>query len=229
MKWTLSLPLLFAGISSFVVGCSPASVAPSTDAAKPVSLSASDSKPTEGSSVVMRSVAVVDLDEVARQTGYTQNLFARLKEKEDELNERMQLFKSGYQDELDKKKKSFGDKPTPEQEQELKQTTATYNANILQAKQIAQNELAQFKASVQMEASQKLRPYVQKVADAKKMDIVLTISQVYSANAAVDITTEVIREVQKNGGTPDSGSTLQAETASTKKLDAGGGAFKPAK
>ncbi len=169
-------------------------------------------------------VAIVNLNESARQLGETQRWQAEMADRETELNERLELMKMSFEQELSDAKAEMGEALSDEQSQELKALTARYNTSILQEREHARGEYVQFQAGLESEFRKKIRPVALKVAQESGYAVVLQHNAVFDYDASVDITVRIIERLQ---GSPDFASNQEVPRERVSGKLPGGGQFRP--
>lgn len=153
------------------------------------------------------TVAVLDLDAVAKRLGRDVAISDQLKNENDTLVSKLTKSRDELQAKFDASRASIGDKPTDEQTQRLTQLGQSMNSELLAKQQDAQKELGAKQASLVAQFREEVKPVAQKAAAKKGMSIVLLRSDitVLSAEAAVDITDDVVAAMigsGKSSGTP---------------------------
>ncbi len=206
MRYVLtSVGVLLAGLSACAVGCGSNSQPPTVSAqppAPPVPVTPA-SHASETPEAPAHSVAVLDLDTVAKRVGRLDEINAAVKERQADLNERMEILRRSYQFEFDQKKSEFGDAPTDEQQKQLATIQQRMNNGIVQARQQAQQELALHQNALRTRFHEEVRPLARRIAEGRGMSVVITQNFVFAAPETVDITNEVVEQMMKQISTRD--------------------------
>jgi Skp family chaperone for outer membrane proteins len=143
------------------------------------------------------TVAVMDLQRVAEETGLTRQISNQLSTIRTDLQNQLSEVQLKLNTDLIEKQENFGDKPSAEQRQELNQLFVAAKRQLQQAQQQAEGALAQQRANLADQLYDVLRPYAKSVAKQKGMNVVLLKSQalVFDHSPETDITDEVIAAV----------------------------------
>lgn len=172
-------------------------------------------------------VAVIDINEVARQLGEAERLQALLDAKQIELQERLALLQQGYAAQLDQKKAAFGQPPSPEQQRELEQLSASLNTQILQERNLSQNEYSRYEIELEKGYADRVRPYALRIAQAQGFSVVVNKQSVYAFDSAVDVTISVIDELKKIPEFAPATGTFPSARPRVGAAQPGGGQFNP--
>ena len=201
------------------IGCQPATVPVSFAEAE--SSEVQSTKQNVSTSVETLSedrgnggIAVINLNEIARQLGERERWQSDMADREAELNERLEVMKMSFEKELEETKASLGEDLTEEQNKSIKAMTARYNASILQEREHARGEYAQFQVgSVALD-----------VARSLGYSVVLQHNTVFDYDASTEITVRVIEKLQ--GANEFADSPRQRRENVSQRLP-GGGQFRP--
>lgn len=183
-----------------------------------------DSPQPVSTAPVRSGVAIVNLNEIARQLGEAQRWQAAMADRETELNERLELMKISFEQELADAKAAMGEELSEEQSQELKTLTTRYNTSILQEREHARGEYVQFQAGLESEFRKKIRPVALKVAQESGYAVVMQHNAVFDYDASADITVSIIERLQ---GSPDFAATQDEPRERVSGKLPGGGQFRP--
>ena len=218
----VSRAVVVLGVCVMSLGCQPAVIPVSSVETNPVEPEES-SQPVSTRSV-KSGVAIINLNEIARQLGETQRWQAAMTDRETELNERLELMKISFEQELADAKAAMGEELSEEQTQELKTLTTRYNTSILQEREHARGEYVQFQAGLETEFRKKIRPIALKVAQESGYAVVMQHNAVFDYDASADITVRVIERLQ---GSPDFAATDDVPRERLSGKLPGGGQFRP--
>jgi Skp family chaperone for outer membrane proteins len=146
-------------------------------------------------------VAVVDLDEIAKQLGRSEQMANTVQATAGTLSDR--LVKAGNQlnAQLAKMKAGLGEMPSQEDAQKYLQTQRAAQLQFNQATQQVRNALDQTRVKLVADFRTETRPHAQKVAAEKGLHTVFTKNDavVFAFDDAVDITDEVIALMKAEG------------------------------
>jgi Skp family chaperone for outer membrane proteins len=148
-------------------------------------------------------VAVIDLDEVAKRMGRDKEIGQSVEMQEATLSEKL----AGIHDSLNKqyasRKETLGEKPTTEQQQELKSLEKRLSLRVRREQAQAQSDLAVYQQGLIARFREEVKPVARKVAAAKGLSIVLTKDEglFLAVEPAVEITDDVIAKLLENQAT----------------------------
>jgi Skp family chaperone for outer membrane proteins len=147
------------------------------------------------------TVALLDIDAVAKRLGRDAAIVEQLKARNDSLSESLTQERNKLQGELTKSEEALGTSPTDAQKQELLKLGQGLNAQLQSKLQAAREELSAQQTTLIRQFREEVRPVAQKIAAKKGMNIVILRSDivVLSADAAVDITDDVVAEMIGSG------------------------------
>jgi Skp family chaperone for outer membrane proteins len=143
------------------------------------------------------TVAVLDLQRVAKETGYSRQINSHMENLRTELQTQITDVQGQLNTQLAEKQGKFGDKPTEQQRQELNQLFTAAKSQLQQAQQQAMETIQQQRSSLVDELFDLLRPYAKRIANERGMNVVLLKSKalVFDNSPESDITDEVIAAV----------------------------------
>lgn len=147
------------------------------------------------------TVAILDLDAVAKRLGRDVAIADQIKAENDTLVAQLTKTKDDLQSQLDSSAQSLGDKPTDAQKQKLIELGQSLNSQLQVKRQEARQELGQKQTALIQQFREEVKPVAQKVAAGKGMNTVLLRSDlvVLSVDPAVDITDAVVAEMIGSG------------------------------
>jgi Skp family chaperone for outer membrane proteins len=139
------------------------------------------------------TVAVIDLDAVARQIGGDIQMANSIKQRETSLNQQLQSVQTSFQKQIGDKRDELGGEPTEEETQQFALLQRQANTNLNQIRTQAQNDLNRHRLQLVARFREEARPVARAVAAEKGLSIVVTKndSVVFTYQSAVDITDEV--------------------------------------
>jgi Skp family chaperone for outer membrane proteins len=143
-------------------------------------------------------MAVIDLDEVAKTIGRTQEINDSWQVRKRALDQALQQAQTKFRDEITAKKQEFGEQPTDEQQQTLIALEREANNRLLQAGRKAQADLEGFRNQMVAQFRAEIRPFAKQVATEKGLSIVIPRNEGFllSVDPGVDITSDVISAYQ---------------------------------
>ena len=148
-------------------------------------------------------VAIVDLDEVFRRLGREAAVEKELSDKTTSVAGELEELRETLSGRRETKAKEFGEEPTDEQSQELRELTANLSAQFSQEQQKAQREIELLRVSLARRFREEVRPVAREVAAARGREIVMTkTDMVLYAPADADITDEVVERMLTASGKP---------------------------
>lgn len=143
----------------------------------------------------LAGVAVIDLDEVARQLGSDKQIVTAIKQREAALNNKLSQMAKQYTAQFEKQKETLNAVP---QEQESAVQLATFqqqvNQNYNNARAKAQQDLSAHRSDLIERFRNAVRPTAQKVAAKRGLKVILTQQEslIYDVASECDITEEVV-------------------------------------
>lgn len=140
-------------------------------------------------------VAVLDIDEVARQLGVEEKVRVDLLTMQNNLNGELQKTQAALQNQMVGVERAAGQNPTEEQRRQILATNQQLNAEFGRLRNQAQQTLAQERVRLINEFRIKLEPIALKAAKAKGLDTVLmkVTPPVFTYSPEVDITQETAK------------------------------------
>lgn len=176
---------------------------------------------TGSSSMTARGgMAVIDLDKVAAETGRDRQLTQSLELAQNSLNQSLTKTVESAKEQLEAKKKGYGDDLTDDEKQEfsaLERTAVTQLSQIqtryrADFEQFKQKQIAQFRAD--------LKPIAQEVAAKRGLSVVIPKNDglLLSVDSGVDITDDVIKLLRERRPTPTPKIDAEGETPAQKPI-----------
>lgn len=139
------------------------------------------------------SVAVLDLAEVAKETGQDEVIRNKAQEERTKLVTSLQQLAASLDQQLSAEREKIGDKPKEEDSKRLQEMTLQARQQIESAQMQAQNEAGQIEARLVEEFRKKVDPLAEKIARAKGAKALLAAdSYLFWHDPSIDITKEVI-------------------------------------
>ena len=163
---------------SFLVGCEKESAPPQAVAAKPASV----------------QIAVCDLDKIANELGYIDQLNQILTRQQTLLGNEIRKLDATGQAAFNEKLEAVGEFPDDEQKRELAILQSQARQLVLQAQNRARQDFARMRANLVQQIRTKIKKPVDQVATKKGINIVISDraeSVLFTASAA-NITSEVL-------------------------------------
>ena len=142
-------------------------------------------------------VAVLDLERVAKETGYTRQISTQLGGLRSNLQNKLTEVQNQLNTQLNDKQGEFGSKPNEEQRKILNQLFVNAKLQLQQAQQQASDLVQQERSNLIYQLRDILRPYAKQVAGKRGMDVVIlkTDTLIFDNSPDSDITDEVISAV----------------------------------
>ncbi len=167
------------------------------------------------------SVAILDLDAVAKRLGRDLEMADSLQQRESVLNQQLAVVQTSFQNELNEKQSEFGVELADDETQELLGLRRTANLKLNSVRQKAQGNLARYRRSIVNQFREEAKPIARQIAEEKGVKIVLTKNDfvVFSFDSVIDITEEVIARMtaQKTNTAANSTKAKQTPPDSTAK------------
>lgn len=146
------------------------------------------------------SVAVLDIDKVAKELRIDQTVQSELKAIEANLNAQLNQVRANLQAQMTQLETKASQQQTPEAQAQLVNANRKLNADFSSVRAEAQNRLNAARLQRVNDFREKLRPIAKEAAKERGLDVVLTIvPEVYSYDESVDITADVIDRAKKAG------------------------------
>lgn len=140
-------------------------------------------------------VAILDIDEVARQLGVEEKVRVDLLGMQNNLNADLKRTQETMQKQMSGVEEAAGENPTDEQKRQIVATNQQLNEEFGRLRMQAQNTLAQERARMISEFRIRLEPIALKAAAAQKLDVVLmkVTPPVFTYATSVDITQATVK------------------------------------
>ena len=144
-------------------------------------------------------IAIIDLDEVARQLGSDKKIVNAIKQRESALNTKLVELAQNYTSEFKKQKEAI---EAQAQNQEGEVQLATYkqqvNQNFKTARAQAQQNLSQHRQKLIGQFREAVRPTARKVAQQRGLSVIVTQqdSLLYDFDPECDITDDVVKALR---------------------------------
>lgn len=143
------------------------------------------------------SIAVIDLDLVAKELGASQTLDKLVAEREKELDELVMLNREAFRQEYLKLQQKFGDTPSSDQLLQLSDLQDKHNQSIVQQIKESRIKLINYRNQVSIKFMEEVKPIAYEKAQARGLTIVLSKGQFFIADSQIDITKDVIDEIKQ--------------------------------
>ena len=158
-------------------------------------------------------VAIIDLDLVARQIGYDQQIASAIQQQKTSLEQQLGAIKASYVQELKKRQSDIGEAPTNEQKQFLSKSELQANRSLIQQKRKADVLLTQYRAQLAKDFRERVKPIARQVATEMGLSIILTKndSVVFDYDMTVDISNTVAERMRSEQPNPPSYSPQPSE------------------
>ena len=140
-------------------------------------------------------VAILDIDEVARQLGVEEKVRVDLLNMQTNLNADLQRTQTTMQNQMAGVEKAAGETPTEEQKRQIMATNQQLNEEFARIKGQAQQTLAQERVRMINEFRIRLEPIALQAAQAHGLEVVLmkVTPPVFTYAAAVDVTQATVK------------------------------------
>lgn len=140
-------------------------------------------------------VAILDIDEVARQLGVEEKVRVDLLNMQNTLNTDLQRTQTTMQNQMSGVEKAAGETPTEEQKRQIMATNQQLNEEFTRIKGQAQQNLAQERVRMINEFRIRLEPIALQAAQALGLEVVLmkVTPPVFTYAAAVDVTQATVK------------------------------------
>lgn len=142
-------------------------------------------------------VAILDVQRVAKESGYARQINRQLEELKNQLQTQITGVQTQLNSQLNDKQIVFGKKPNDEQVKELNQLFASAKLQLQNAQQEAHDVIQKERTHLTNQLFDILRPYAKRIANDRSLDIVMLKSDllVFDHSPETDITNEVIAAV----------------------------------
>jgi Skp family chaperone for outer membrane proteins len=161
-------------------------------------------------------LAVLDLDLIAQSTGRTKQINAVLETQRNSFNQQLTKAQQDLAQQIDTKKKEYGDAPTPDQQKELDALNREALTKLAQGKRNGENYLVQIKGKLIADFRAECRPIAQEIAASKGLSVVIPKNEGFllSVDPGVDITADVLRAYQTRKPAPSAPAAAPAQAQS---------------
>jgi len=162
-------------------------------------------------------VGVVDLDVVAKRLGRDIEMSKLVEERVTTLNNKLATLQSSLRLLYEDKRDKFGDEPTEEQLKELDATKDKMDSQLLEVKQKAQVELANYRQALVDQFREQAKPILRDVAAARGLSIVIPKNNalLLSIDPAAEITDEVAAKMPATPLSDDEPAPARAKSKKT--------------
>jgi Skp family chaperone for outer membrane proteins len=172
--------------------------------------------PSAAKSQATGGVAVIDLDEVARQVGAGDEMSQAIQSHEAALNSQLQTLKASYVQQIQAKKDELGSEPTPEENQQLASLSQQATINLASAQQQAKGHLTKHRADLVIQFRKRVAPVAKQIAAERGLSIVIPRNDgmIVAVDDQIDITTAVAAALKPQWQaliTPAAGTTLPTQ------------------
>ncbi len=171
------------------------------------------------------TIAVVDINEIARQIGATDLIQQSVSQFESKIKSELQEFKARLDQEYDVRQASISSDLNVQNQEELNALQVTHQTALSKESMLWQSQLNAHHNKLRRDLLDQIRPVAYQIANEQGMSIVLTTSQVYAAGPAADITKQVAARINTHnreiGVSPATDNTQRVADLP------GGGAFQP--
>ena len=146
-------------------------------------------------------VAILDIDEVARQLGVEEKVRVELLTMQNTLNAELQKTQSNLQNQMAGVEQAAGQNPTEEQRRQILATNQQLNSEFNRLKAQAQQTLANERVRLINEFRIKLEPIALDAARAKDLHVVMmkVTPPVFAYDPSVDITADTAKLAKEAG------------------------------
>lgn len=144
-------------------------------------------------------MAVVDLDKVAAETGRDRQLAQSLELAQNSLNQSYQKTVELARDELNTKKKGYGDQISDEEKKEFSEMERVAVTKLSQLQNEARSKFEQYKQVQIARFRAELKPITQEIAAKRGLSIVIPKNEglLLSVDPGVDITDDVVKVLRE--------------------------------
>ncbi len=146
-------------------------------------------------------VAILDIDEVARQLGVEEKVRVDLLNMQNNLNADLQRTQTTMQDQMTRVEQTAGENPSEEQKKQIFATNQQLNEEFNRIKGQAQQTLAQERIRMINDFRSRLEPIALQAAKAEGLEVVLmkVTPPVFAYATSVDITQATIKRALDAG------------------------------
>ncbi len=176
---------------------------------------------SQTASSVGGGLAVIDLDQVAKEIGRNTEINDSWQVRKNALDQALLKLQNNFNEQIQAKKAEFGETPTDEQKQHLANMQRDGQNKLVQAGRKAQADLEQYRQQMVARFRDEVRPYAKKVAADKGLAIVIPKNEGFllSIDPAVDITNDVIAAYTIQKPAPTAAAPQPAITPPAPKMD----------
>lgn len=162
------------------------------------------------------TVAIIDLDAVAKRLGTDVAMNNNVKQTQGNVNIQLTKIRQDLLKNLAEKKEEFGEEPTEEQQKELDALNAKSGAVLVQIQRQARTQFAQYRQGLINKFREQVKPTARKVAAKRGFSIVIPKNDalLITSDPSVDITDQVVEEMLAKASVRR---TVPAKTAPAKK------------
>ncbi len=150
------------------------------------------------------NIAVLDLDKLAEDTGYVQEIRGKITEMQDDLKSKLSAMEEQLNTQIKNKREEIGKNPSDKQKEEMAKIMKHARIQMQQARAQINNAMKKQSMSLVTQLHDLVRPIAREIAHKRGMSIILlsndSVLLDYSADS--DITTEVTQEVMKRKALP---------------------------
>ncbi|HRQ87366.1 MAG TPA: OmpH family outer membrane protein [Bacteroidia bacterium] len=148
-----------------------------------------------------QNVAILDIDEVARQLNVEEKVRVDLLKAQNALNAELQRSQTTLQNQMNGVEQAAGKNPSEEQMREIVATNQQLNAEFARIRERANQALAAERFRLIAEFQGRIKPIAEKAAKVKGFSVVLlkVAPPVFHHEESADITAETIRLAREAG------------------------------
>jgi Skp family chaperone for outer membrane proteins len=222
MRYHRSIEILSLLILSLLLaGCGSGGASPSAQDDANGDGRAGEDEPSAG------RVAVVDVQQLAEATGIESQVARLMQRVEKQREQQLQQYQGSLQKKIKNFASQFGESPSKQQQQQLRQQRVQAIQNLRQAKERLQQSVQQAREKVIEDFRRQIRPIANEVATERGMGVVLAkTNHVIAARPSADITdalTNEVNQLMKAGRFNWQPQTALPETSGQGSADQGGG------
>lgn len=161
-------------------------------------------------------VAVIDLDEIAREVGATDEMSQAIAAHEAALNAQLHTLKANYVEQLQSKKNELGSEPTTEDNQRFAAMSQQASLNLAAAQQQAKGHMTKHRADLVIQFRKRVAPIAQQIAAERGLSLVIPRNEgmILAVDEQIDITDAVAAALKPQWqtlATPSSGATVPTQ------------------
>jgi Skp family chaperone for outer membrane proteins len=143
------------------------------------------------------TVAVIDVNDVARRVGMMDQITLMVEEKQRELEKQFALSQQRLSNEYEQTAQLIPGQPTAEERNQLLQLQQTHMRKLTSEWNALQDAVVEYHNELKDEFMDSVRPIAFAVAKNRGITTVLTTKQVFSVDERCDITVEVATEMRR--------------------------------